>query len=164
VKQRWRPLLALSVVMILAVSMVARGAGGPVSVKVACVQFSSDLGDVGGNGKKLAALVEEAAGHGAKIIVLPEAAISGYLSQDLRTNWHGSGPTGASTGRNRGAATAFRRSSPPAAKSSPRPSICMGRRSFTRRSRRRGRSNVRSRGRDAGRGTPKPRFIFKFRE
>src|SRR5947207_189139 len=32
--------------------------------------------------------VEEAAGHGAKIIVLPEAAITGYLSQDLRTNWH----------------------------------------------------------------------------
>jgi len=159
-KQRWRPLLALSVVMILAISMVARGAARPVSVKVACVQFSSDLGDVGGNGKKLAALVEEAAGHGAKIIVLPEAAISGYLSQDLRTNWHGSGPTGASTGRNRGAATAFRRSSPPAAKSSPRPSICMGRRSFTRRSRRRGRSNVKIA--RAGRGTRDAQATFYF--
>jgi predicted amidohydrolase len=60
----------------------------PRTVKVAAVQCSSDLGDVDGNRKKLTALVMEAAGQGAKIIVLPEAAITGYLSQDLRTNWH----------------------------------------------------------------------------
>ena len=52
------------------------------------MQCSSNLGEVAANRAKLAALVEEAAGHGAKIIVLPEAAITGYLSQDLRTNWH----------------------------------------------------------------------------
>ena len=33
-------------------------------------------------------MVKEAAGKGAKIVVLPEAAITGYLSQDLKTNWH----------------------------------------------------------------------------
>jgi len=55
---------------------------------VACVQCSSDLGAVDANRKKLTALIEEAAGHGAKIIVLPEACITGYLSQDLKTNWH----------------------------------------------------------------------------
>jgi predicted amidohydrolase len=60
----------------------------PSMVKVAAVQCSSDLGDVEGNRRKLTALVEEAAAHGAKIIVLPEAAITGYLSQDLQTNWH----------------------------------------------------------------------------
>src|SRR6266545_2027972 len=58
------------------------------TVKVAAVQFSSDLGDVAGNTKKLTALVKEAAKNGAKIVVLPETAITGYLSQDLKTNWH----------------------------------------------------------------------------
>jgi len=57
-------------------------------VKVAAVQCSSDLGDVAGNAKKLTALVKEAAKKGAKIVVLPETAITGYLSQDLKTNWH----------------------------------------------------------------------------
>src|SRR3954452_3282784 len=59
----------------------------PATVKVAAVQCSSDLGDVKANTRKLTKLVEEAAAHGAKIIVLPEAAITGYLSQDLQTNW-----------------------------------------------------------------------------
>jgi predicted amidohydrolase len=56
-------------------------------VRVAAVQCSSDLGDVADNQKKLTSLVEEAAGHGAKIVVLPEASVTGYLSQDLKTNW-----------------------------------------------------------------------------
>jgi predicted amidohydrolase len=60
----------------------------PASVKVAAIQCSSVLGDVDGNRKKLTALISEAAGEGAKIIVLPEAAVTGYLSQDLKTNWH----------------------------------------------------------------------------
>ena len=59
----------------------------PRTVKVAAVQCSSDLGDVEGNRKKLTGLVEQAAKEGAKIIVLPEASVTGYLSQDLRTNW-----------------------------------------------------------------------------
>src|SRR5438034_8708741 len=58
------------------------------TVKVAAVQCSSDLGDVAGNTKKLTALVKEAAKNGAKIVVLPETAVTGYLSQDLKTNWH----------------------------------------------------------------------------
>lgn len=58
------------------------------TVKVTAVQCSSDLGDVAGNTKKLTSLVREAAKNGAKIVVLPEAAITGYLSQDLKTNWH----------------------------------------------------------------------------
>src|SRR5438105_4484754 len=63
-------------------------AGPPArTVKVAAVQCSSDLGDVEGNRRKLTALVEEAAAQGARIIVLPEAAVTGYLSQDLRTDW-----------------------------------------------------------------------------
>ncbi|MBN9122172.1 MAG: carbon-nitrogen hydrolase family protein [Planctomycetes bacterium] len=61
---------------------------GPKTVKVAAVQCSSDLGDVAGNTKKLTALIKEAAKNGAKFVVLPETAITGYLSQDLKTNWH----------------------------------------------------------------------------
>lgn len=57
------------------------------TVKVAAVQCSSILGDVAANRAKLVRLVEEAASNGAKIIVLPEACITGYLSQDLKTNW-----------------------------------------------------------------------------
>jgi predicted amidohydrolase len=49
-------------------------------VTVAAIQCSSTMGDVEGNRHKLIALVEEAATNGAKIIVLPEAAITGYLS------------------------------------------------------------------------------------
>ena len=60
----------------------------PKTVKVAAVQCSSDLGDVVGNSKKLSALVKKAAMAGAKIVVLPETSITGYLSQDLKTNWH----------------------------------------------------------------------------
>ncbi len=60
----------------------------PATVKVAAVQCSSDLGDVAGNTTKLTSLVREAAAAGAKIVVLPETAITGYVSQDLRWNWH----------------------------------------------------------------------------
>jgi predicted amidohydrolase len=60
----------------------------PATVKVAAVQCSSVLGDVAGNRAKLTKLIQEAAGNGAKIVVLPETAITGYLSEDLRTNWH----------------------------------------------------------------------------
>src|SRR3954470_23043324 len=72
---------------VVALAPTSRASEAPKKVKVAAVQCSSDLGDVEGNRKKLTALVEEAATHGAKIIVLPEAAITGYLSQDLKTNW-----------------------------------------------------------------------------
>jgi predicted amidohydrolase len=63
----------------------------PATVKVAAVQCSSDLGEVVNNRMKLTTLVREAARNGAKIVVLPEAAITGYLSQDLKTNWRVSG-------------------------------------------------------------------------
>ena len=60
----------------------------PSEVKVAAIQCSSVLGDVKANREKITKLVSEAAKNGAKIIVLPEACITGYLSQDLKTNWH----------------------------------------------------------------------------
>src|SRR4051812_28640009 len=65
----------------------AGGERRPATVKVAAVQCSSELGAVDANRKKLTTLVEQAAGAGAKIIVLPETSVTGYLSQDLQTNW-----------------------------------------------------------------------------
>src|SRR3954466_14214477 len=82
----WRAGLVLFVAVIFG-ALTAGGQERPNTVKVAAVQCSSDLGDVAGNRAKLSALVEEAAGKGAKIIVLPEAAGAGYLPQDLKTNW-----------------------------------------------------------------------------
>jgi predicted amidohydrolase len=84
---RTLPLLALLTVPVFAADpQPAKPAGR--TVKVAAVQCSSDLGDVAGNTKKITALVKEAARGGAKFVVLPETAVTGYLSQDLKTNWH----------------------------------------------------------------------------
>jgi predicted amidohydrolase len=77
----------LIVAALLFVFQPTRADDKPATVKVAAIQCSSDLGDVAGNRAKLTKLVEQAARNGAKIIVLPEAAITGYLSQDLKTNW-----------------------------------------------------------------------------
>jgi len=59
----------------------------PPTVRVAAVQCSSEFGDVAANTRKLTELVKQAAENGAKIVVLPEASITGYLSQDAKTNW-----------------------------------------------------------------------------
>lgn len=73
--------------VIFAAAILGQAAMRPATVKVAAIQCSSDLGDVVGNRKKLLGLAEEAATNGAKIVVLPEASITGYLSQNGRTNW-----------------------------------------------------------------------------
>ena len=77
-------LLALVLPLLLGAAPLVR----PRTVKVAAVQCSSVLGDVAGNRAKLTRLVTQAARAGAKIIVLPETAITGYASQDLKTIWH----------------------------------------------------------------------------
>ncbi|HUR53642.1 MAG TPA: nitrilase-related carbon-nitrogen hydrolase, partial [Gemmataceae bacterium] len=73
---------------LIALLLAAAQPPAPPTVKVAAIQCSSDIGDVAGNTKKLTALIKEAAANGAKIVVLPETTITGYLSQDLKTNWH----------------------------------------------------------------------------
>jgi predicted amidohydrolase len=78
------PLLGL---LMFAQPAVGQGAGAK-TVKVAAIQCSSDLGAVDANRSKLAGLVRQAARGRAKIVVLPETAITGYVSQDLKQNWH----------------------------------------------------------------------------
>jgi len=58
------------------------------TVRVAVVQFISEMGNPDVNRQRLATYVRQAASNGAKIVVLPEAAIPGYLSEDLATTWH----------------------------------------------------------------------------
>ena len=62
-------------------------ASKPASVKVAAVQFRSTFGDPADNRKRLEVCIREAAKNDAKIVVLPEAAITGYTSEDLKTTW-----------------------------------------------------------------------------
>src|SRR5262245_18126383 len=76
------------------------------TVKVAAIQCSSDLGEVEKNREKLTGLVREAASNGAKVVVLPETAVTGYLSQDLKTNWHVGGWPIEATFKGRDPATA----------------------------------------------------------
>jgi predicted amidohydrolase len=86
-KLRMGSCAAGAAMIVCLLSARAYAGDAPKTVTVAAVQCSSDLGAVEANRAKLTALCEEAAAHGAKIIVLPEAAVTGYLSQDLRTNW-----------------------------------------------------------------------------
>ncbi|MFB3891250.1 MAG: carbon-nitrogen hydrolase family protein [Phycisphaerae bacterium] len=57
------------------------------TVKVAAIQFMSEFGRPAENRKRLEPLIRQAAKAGAKIIVLPEAAITGYASTDLKQAW-----------------------------------------------------------------------------
>ncbi len=79
-------LLAAGVVLALR-DRPAAAAAPPSHVRVAAVQFHSVMGDVEHNRAGLAALVREAAAKGAKIVVLPEAAVTGYADIDEDTYW-----------------------------------------------------------------------------
>ena len=57
------------------------------TVKVAAIQFSSELCETEKNIEKVTKLLEEASKNDVKIAVLPEACITGYVSQDMKTNW-----------------------------------------------------------------------------
>lgn len=59
----------------------------PATFRVAAIQFISEFGDPRGNFERLIPLIRQAAEHGAKVVVLPETAITGYSSSDLNTVW-----------------------------------------------------------------------------
>ena len=54
---------------------------------MAAVQFISRWARQDENRKNLEPLIREAAKNGAKIVVLPETAISSYMSHDIRLTW-----------------------------------------------------------------------------
>ena len=59
----------------------------PSKVKVAAIQAPSILGDIDANIRSFSKQIIVAATNGAKIIVLPEACITGYASQDFHVSW-----------------------------------------------------------------------------
>jgi N-carbamoylputrescine amidase len=61
------------------------------AVRVAAIQFVSRWARPSENRKGLERLVREAARNGAKIVVLPEAAIPAYMSHDIRLTWQVAG-------------------------------------------------------------------------
>lgn len=66
------------------------------TVRVAAVQCSSRMGSldaVEANAAKMARLARDAAKGGAKFVVFPEAALTGYTTQAFLHNWHVPGRT-----------------------------------------------------------------------
>ncbi len=57
------------------------------TVLAAAVQIASKFGDPKGNRKKIKNAVSLAARYGAKIVVLPETAVTGYMTYDIKTAW-----------------------------------------------------------------------------
>jgi len=57
------------------------------TVKVAAVQFLSKMADPAKNRERLEVKIRQAGRNGAKIVVVPETAITGYMSTDLKTTW-----------------------------------------------------------------------------
>lgn len=57
------------------------------TVRVAAIQAHSEFGKVAENKEKLLKMIDEAAWSGARIVVMPEAAINGYASDDLGEAW-----------------------------------------------------------------------------
>lgn len=57
------------------------------TVVVAALQTASEFGRPEANREALSLRVTQAASAGAQIIVLPEAAITGYLTPDIRSTW-----------------------------------------------------------------------------
>ncbi len=54
-------------------------------MKIALAQLNPVIGDFRGNTRKIAQACESAARHGARLVILPEMAVSGYPPRDLLT-------------------------------------------------------------------------------
>ncbi|WP_426207401.1 nitrilase-related carbon-nitrogen hydrolase, partial [Pseudomonas sp. TSPC2-1] len=53
----------------------------PQKLKIACIQFEPKFGEVEHNVTRSIDLIEQAAGYGARLIVLPELCSTGYIFQ-----------------------------------------------------------------------------------
>jgi len=65
----------------------AVNAGATNTVRVAAIQCYSRMGEIDYNRRLLTGLIEKAAGAGAKIIVLPECAVPGYMDPANDIKW-----------------------------------------------------------------------------
>ena len=74
----------MKTIPVLMLSATLATAGQAAPFKVAAVEFNPQLFEFEQNIPRLVAIVEEAAKAGAKIIVLPETATSGYIYKDRK--------------------------------------------------------------------------------
>ena len=75
------------VLLVAGVGCGASDAPGPSSVRVAAIQCYSPMGEVEYNRALLSRLIRQAAAGGAKIIVLPECAVTGYMDPGNDVVW-----------------------------------------------------------------------------
>lgn len=74
--------------MLLACCVLAlAGVAGAGTVRVAAVQCPSKMGETAANLRTITNLVQQAAAKGAKIVVLPECAVQGYMDPTTWTSW-----------------------------------------------------------------------------
>ena len=73
---------------LIIVGLLLGEAPPPDTFRVAAEQTFSEMGAPETNRQRLSDLVTKAAKHGATMVVLPEASITGYLTWDLDTTWH----------------------------------------------------------------------------
>jgi len=95
VRSRRPALLALCIGLVASASpwLGCRDADEPPpgTVRVAAIQYISAWAQPRRNRQGMKSLVREAAERGARIVVLPETAIPGYMSQDIRQTWQAEG-------------------------------------------------------------------------
>jgi predicted amidohydrolase len=82
-KRRVKPLEAAMVAAAVAVAGLSWARNYPSSFRVAAVQMHSRMGDLNYNRARMTELAREAAGKGAQVVVFPEAAVTGYVSEDF---------------------------------------------------------------------------------
>ncbi len=82
--------IILGILTVLVSGGIAAASTGKVCV--AAIQCPSAMGRTADNLKNITNLVRQAASQGAKIIVLPECAVQGYLDPTTWTSWSSSGP------------------------------------------------------------------------
>lgn len=73
--------------LIMMGAMVAFGAVAADTVRVAAIQCPSVMGKTEDNLRYITNLVWKAATQGAKIVVMPECAVQGYLDPTTWTSW-----------------------------------------------------------------------------
>jgi predicted amidohydrolase len=92
--KRYAAILCLVIARVAGAEDAATG-----TVRVAAIQCPSVMGETENNVRNITNLVRQAAAHGAKIVVLPECAVQGYLDPTTWTGWSTSG-TGDTAVRN----------------------------------------------------------------
>jgi NAD+ synthase (glutamine-hydrolysing) len=57
-------------------------------LRVALAQMNATVGDIAGNARKIADMIERARGEGAQLVIFPELALTGYPPEDLLLKTH----------------------------------------------------------------------------